>query len=1707
MPDGSTPSKKSASPYSTGGGGVRLEHRLGALYLTRLLTRGVVSELVDRAPVRVEFQQSPATTVDDLVLTAQASDGGSSVRLEIAVRRTPNFVQSDDNTQSLVLALVKADLKAEQTSDPLIETRLAVAVAGQQKHCRELAELAVAARSQADADAFYTLINTPGKFATHRRLEQVTSMVSAALTQIDNTNASIDTVKDRCWRLLMRLWIVELDLEPSNETDWAALVNALEPVAVDHSRDGAVALRDRLEQLSAEFAQNAGTVDVQLLRRRLHGEIDPEAHVPPAGWIRLRELDREARSGVSRELGTPPTLGLPRQTLRDELRAAIDAPGNLIVKGDSGVGKSALTMDVIEHAELDEDCQAIVINLRHLPDNQLSMLDHLSSPLTELFGELTAPERLLIIDGAEAATESHGIVFSSLVRSAHQAGIKVVAIAATEGSAAATELMKSGDAATTDYVVSGLCDEEIDTAAEHFPGLQRLAQDPRARELLRRPIVVDLLGRAGNPGLPLSDIEALDHIWRSLVRNGDRRDAGAPEAREQVMLRLAAHALDKGNIDDLLSRLDNDAVEGLRRSGVILPASGLPWDRVPEFKHELLRAYSIARHLLAERDPVAALTSVRAPRWALPSARMACEIVLSVPDTSVYPLSGRFEELQTNFEKLVAAGCGERWADVPTEAALAVPKSRLILQGAWPNLTTGQAHGLARAIRILYSRHQRGGILDAIIAEPLVIQLATQETPRALADKIGELVRDWLQSHVLRSTAAGQPTRIAIRETILEECAETERVLDEKDTAAQTALAARTPEEIAADEERRKNIGASTIFPLARRRPKPTRRQPYLWIYDSQIEHLALLGPDLGADGEAVLRRIGEDEPHSLDHAVEPLLAGHSIASYDPKLLIDLSAAYYIEDDEDDNEFGWSGGLREEGIRDHRFKGGFDSPLAAFTHGPFLAMLRTDYRGSVSFLNTMLNHAARHRARIISGHHRRETLAHESVTEYSLSVTGVSRTYVGDSHVWLWHRGTGVGPYPCMSALQALEFVTETFIHAGVPVAQLIHILLEGAESLAMPALALGILVRHLEDVGDALDRFLVEPHIWELEFTRAVHEHHRIGLTAQTAELEHTERRSWSLREVSTMLMLRAEGDRIEQLRSLGDQLLSNAAALIADDSTQGAQQHLAAVKTWAASLDRNAYELQNQGGQILIQQTPDPDVEAVLGETNADLRRVSDATGLVVRHAHVRDNGGRAPDTTDDALSADLLIARDLLANPPQSGIGVATDGPVAVAASAIELHLSCRARVADDDLQWSARVLLDVAAQSAENPTDVFDVSLFSQGADRSVGRALPYLLLPIASDLRRVLGLNSAEGVQALVALNGAIASRASSEARLAYARALDAIWEDPCNPDHLDGRCHHRIAMDLVQDSILESTVGPWDSEGQHRPTVRLDPPTFDALDAVDGASIQIRLLAPALRATGSASITTACCRDEAQQAVEVLLAAHQRAMLAFKHGHHHSQSDSLVAARAALWQAIDGHDGPILAYIDRYLDNSRLLNEALQAIGMAAQERAKSGEHARRLWPQIMDRILDAAEANPRIFAEHTWGDYAESALIPNPSAAWHYLTSEMAGEPYSWRDLLSWAPQVERWLDTITCSRMSIDHLVTAVGELNRPDQVELGLKWIERIVERSDENCANTYTLPEWLRERRADVTIDEYAARWQRVVDLLVVAGDSRVADLAD
>jgi hypothetical protein len=1691
-----------ASPYSTGGGGVRLEHRLGALWLVWLLTSKAAGVLGERPPETVAFQQSPATTVDDIVVTAAASDGVSSVRVEIAVRRTPRFIKSDAKTAKLIEALVRADVDAERAPDTAVERRLAIAVAGHRNDAHELSQLASVARGQSTAEGFFELVRTPGKYQSSGRLAHIIDLVTKALVEIDD-----DTIGDpeyRCWRLLRRLWVMQLELELPRDDGWTELIGDLKPVALGNSLEAAIELRGRIEQLAGESAAQAAVFDAMTLRRRLHGQIAAGAHTRPTGWARLVELDQQARATARRAIATGSTeLVMPRKERQDALNEAIRTNNDLVVVGDSGVGKSALVMEAIRPERLGADRQALAVQLRELPSTHAELLASLIDPMATLFGELTAPRRMLVIDAAESIAEQRGEVFSYLVRAAKESGFQVVAVSTTEGAGAVSQLMDVVAAGVKRHDVPGFDDAELAVVAKRVPALKRLVDNPRARELLRRPIVIDLLCRAGDPGLPLSEAQALEHVWHHLVRNRGNPDGGAPDAREQVMLRLASHAVGRLDTDEVLERLDFGAVDGLRRSGLLLPASRMPWGLVPSFQHDLLRAYSVARLLLTDRNPADALQAIGPPRWTLPSARLACEITLAAPEEPSLPSAGRFASLQAGFDAIALGEAGERWSDVPTEALLMSLEAGALLTDAWPLLLENDAHGLRRIIRVLHGRHQRDGILDAVIAEPVVAQLLDAGTPASLDDEAGELVRDWLRALVVSHAPSDHPIRVALRTRIVERCAAIERDLDEKEADRQAKLAARTPEQIAAEEARHSEFDVMRQLSLGgrrRQRKKSARHRTYQWIGDARIEQLALLGPDLGHDGEAILRRIAEDEPQSLDHAVEPLLAGQSLALYDPRLLIDLAAAYYIEEDEDGH--AWSSRLLDHGIRDHRRSGGF-GPLASFTHGPFIALFRADYRGGVSLLNRMLDHGAQYRIKTLSGLHDPQS-APENSSAALLSITGEPREYVGDGHVWLWYRGTGVGPYPCMSALQALEFVTEEFINAGVKPAQLTAIMLDGACNLAMPALALGVLVRHLEAAGTAIDPFLSEPAVWELEFSRATSEHG--GLAAQVPNLANAVRRTWTLREVGMLLALRADDERTALLKAVGERLKANAYEQIVDSSAPGVQEHLAAVRGWAGSLDRDNFKITEQDGYLVAEQLPDAAVEEVLGPPNADLRRTNDAYGLLGRHAHVRETGGRAPVIDNETLATDIALARDLLQSPPATA-GFAMDGPVATAASAVELHLTSQATVTDDDLLWSASLLLQMAYDIAQREAEEYEDSFYDQGPDRSAARALPFLLLPAASKLRTALSITKSAEIDELVALMRAVAVTGVNETRMAYARALDFVWRTPCETAHLYGRCHHEIAFALVTESYLDVRLGTWDPNGQRRVPARLDPPRATTLDEIEGNDLRIQHLTAPIRALGSAATSDACCASEAQHALPSLLAAHQRAMTAHDHGHLHSDSDSMVAARAAVLQAVRGNDDVLLGYVVGYIGRPQALAEALRVIGAAAEERSELGGHVRRLWPAIMDLVLDAADADPRVFTEHPWGEYVEAALIPNSTALSPPLTHELVGDPYQWRDLLAWALHVERWLATITRARMSIDQLTIAVRELDVADQIEQGLRWIEAVVTGSGENCASTYTLPEWLRERRADLTTEDQVARWQRIVDLLVVAGDTRVSDLAD
>ena len=416
-----------------------------------------------------------------------------------------------------------------------------------------------------------------------------------------------------------------------------------------------------------------------------------------------------------------------------------------------------------------------------------------------------------------------------------------------------------------------------------------------------------------------------------LVRRRGRSDRGQPDAREIVLLRLAELALSGGDRLDAIGGLDPAAMDGLHRDGLLQAPLDNPFMIGPDFSHDEVRRYAVARLLLAERDPTSRILGAGVPRWALGAARLACQALLGEPDTPDTPLRGRFTTLQGSFDQLAEAGHGARWGDVPGEALVTLADFSAVLRDAWPELRANDSAGLQRLARLVKQRLRKdNGTVDHVAIEPIIKLLLDDETPWRLGEYAEDLLREWLQGHTIADTPPGHPLRILLCEHLVEACAAGERRLDEQREVANAANTAPTPEEI----ERIRNLAGFQFDPFTEigyggrhRRKRP--EVPSECTDEVFLELLALLGPDLGDSGEEILRRVARDAPWTLAPAVEEPLAGLSLSKYRRGLLAQLTEAYYLDDESNGVE------IFCDGIRSHRARGVWPMPRAARHRGPF----------------------------------------------------------------------------------------------------------------------------------------------------------------------------------------------------------------------------------------------------------------------------------------------------------------------------------------------------------------------------------------------------------------------------------------------------------------------------------------------------------------------------------------------------------------------------------------------------------------------------------------------------------------------------------------------------------------------------------------------------------------------------------------------------
>lgn len=1650
----STEPSTGSSSYSTGGGGVRLEHSYAACLVAGFLAGEALSELGDALSVdSIRLQASDVSEADDILIEGRDSHGEIH-RSSIAVRRSPALIPSDATSVPLIrdFLVVVTDHWPQVSSG---RWRLVLAVSTNANAIAQLAELAELARTLPSGDELANRVAQPGRI--NKRVRDRYGHIKELVKQASDglTSASGLSTDELTWRLLSSLSTRSLRLERTDRADRTAAVNTLQRLLQDGTPAAADALFSRIEELVGAWAPQGAVLTQSVVRRALSNYPLSRSARFSTAWevldrlgVRLRDSIRPAlRSGSQ-------SLELERAEERSKLVAAMRSVGTsggaLVITGDPDVGKSALSLRVVEALQGDGAAVAS-LSLRDLPHDVTVLENQLGGLAIDdviAAGEVR-PVRLLLVDGAESVLEGKGQVFRTVTAAALRAGFGVVAVTRTDGSrqvrdelARSCEITGPG-VAPTEHVVEPLTLSEREALPATFTTLARLGGDQRASWLLGRPGLVDALLRTGeavDPANFLCEADLFTAVWRSLIRGDEIRAPGAasPDDREQAVLSVA-----KRTLGIAIDAPHGTAVAELRNDGVLRLPNNPALTPGDEFATDLFRDLAICRLFITHGwEP---LTSAGAPRWSIRAARLGCQTALLDEDRS-----SSWVNLSTQFRE-IASTYGDRWLEVPYEALLTLGDAESTIRELWGILIADNGAPLATMLRLADARYVNGTIGDAFALAPLVkvifceqpgIENGPRFGRRTLHEVIQEIVLAWLRG---MATARLQPDRLRqeVRDVIL-------------------------------------------------------NADPPLYD-DFAVEALATLGPDIDDRAEAWLREVAAKRPGNLNSAVESFVVAVSMSQARQRLLLDLAEAYYIELPDPDDRWGRGHHALDDGIRDfqHGLGPGYGIPQAAWYYGPFFRLLNTIPAEAIGFINRMLDHAAGFRVRKLSTYrdHDGEPQDLEGV---HLDLPGIGpRLYVGDGHVWAWYRGTSVGPYACMSALLALErFIDHLFENLHIPALAIVDLLLRDCHNLAVPGLLVGFLTRHPDATGDLLDPFLATPAIWHLETARATSDYGFRARDAGADKLTGADRRRQTFHETVGAMVVNArlagDEERLAKLDAVGAELVEAAHAELPNSEPD--RDYLAMIESWAAEFRIENYRATRSDDQVVIQFERPEHIEQVLAPRNAELQTTNTLYGLQNRYGHHNDDPEKWPVQN---LDEDLATARRIQeGNSALGGMFGPETAIVAVAAAAVRAHAMELATVDESHLTWAVETLLLVA----ENPQldeMSYHGSMFPMGADRAAAASVPLLLLrPFDNP-----NLDRARVEDCLRSL----ATSLFDEVRANYAKGCEPVWVAACDFDEGTGHClRHRPAWIAAVSGLTDCRLGPWSQETQQREHDPLPWPFHGSLPAAADDELLVNRLRMPLACMVDAR-RVACLQSAVSDLWAPLWNAHRRGLAHWwKEGYdHHAHLTHEPIARRMVEITLDGDRDPVKAHIEAFSTNSNALHLLFDGFATVFTYDEELRRSLVDFWPWALEVALDAIGDGTELRSERHWFDYLAAALLPTPSPrSWDSdIDGTLARCRESWIQPEAISELAERWLNLAGREPKAVDAVIKFAKSTPIQWQTTVALTWIETIIgDRFDLIANHLWLLEEWMIDLRSSGTITgEAQSQYHRIVDGLASAGD--------
>jgi len=580
--------------FQKGGGGTNFEQYVQAAFLATLVVKGNAPCLPTNEVIGIALQTTrKGWDTDDLEVTAK-SDLGTH-RLLVQIKHNLTFSDKDTIFKEVITAFWN-DFNNTQFNKEL--DRLVIVKSRlnnlEKNHIKGILNYA---KNHTCATDFLNEVN---------RIKEKKDRLLLFQNIITEVNNGQTTSTAEIWRFLKCLDVLGYDLLNEGSVDETYLLNLIKlskaPDATASERD----IWNSLLVFISHLNPNGGNVTSESVRKEEFYQNFSHNKFNPLNKA-LEKLNKDSLvllNPLKNTIGSDGNdLHLNRTDLANYLAAAINEVPLTIITGKPGVGKSALTKDVL--TGLFPDAAIFAFKADQFNEPHLANVltnQGISEPLVDLFSWLALiPEKIILIDSLEKLLEDidPNNAFKQLLILLRQfPEVKIVCTARRYAVDLLLLKYNLKEQPLQLLEIPLLGEAEVLAVAVKFPQLKGLLNNSKIKMLIQTPKYLDFAVKSlakeqeNLPDLTITGFKNM--LWNQLVKDVTNRAKGLPAKREDAFMKIALTRAKEMKLFSRVDGIDEEAIVFLENDEIIIQENG---NRKYAPAHDILEDWALVNHI------------------------------------------------------------------------------------------------------------------------------------------------------------------------------------------------------------------------------------------------------------------------------------------------------------------------------------------------------------------------------------------------------------------------------------------------------------------------------------------------------------------------------------------------------------------------------------------------------------------------------------------------------------------------------------------------------------------------------------------------------------------------------------------------------------------------------------------------------------------------------------------------------------------------------------------------------------------------------------------------------------------------------------------------------------------------------------------------------------------------------------------------------